>query len=784
MGQGENLNPASQTSGEHVDGDLAPMARGFFREIAEARREKRRVMAALDPASPLFQALTGSGRPARSSVSGVVRHLPGEEENPLEGPLPPGPRWDLWERPRPEYLRRSPSRLGLNMLHAYELGWNSSDHPDHAEQVNKYGANGAPIADAALLGASVVRQHGQRDLFWGMLARAHLTPADLGQLSEESKVPLEGDLQSTMEYGIDPDGNVAPNSDLLGGLMDDAEGSGVKLIFSFLTIGGGGDELSSATPPESDFDTTAVEYENLERGSVIDRIASKPFDDLGWVDEHEGQVSPRGGLVFPVHDEYSDDAWFFEKLDPACPYKREYIGLIAAEAAALLNAAADHRDMRTLVEAIEIFNEVDTRDLWILEDGTTPSPASCGEKWGRAYLHAAWAFRRAIPDTDVALKMPGIASYTSDSGMSWEDKKSFVGGFVDGVVAEALEHSPSLEGASGSDHVLGLLPDLLQGVDLHWYHKSLGEGGLRHIGYLVFEIAELSAAVSTAVADNTHLEDPVQAAFPEWFPVTVFENGWGLIDDTGATGITGGAAKEEFQAWEVWRRLGGALAGGAAIAGWHTWMSVHTGSGYIKMGLRNDEGASTVDASLAEARPSWGAYYALAQVLGGKVLSGSMLLPAVSTAVSSRLDLENMIAKSPDSVAPVVFEFRLGVMGDWAYMVLIDPSLADPGITLVATPGEEVLCQVREITYSDPGQSGGNADTLPPASCTLTQTIARCPFSIDPTWQPRLFVCSRRLTWAVVSRGATSLPARLHERPAWMDDAGEKLPVRGRRENG
>jgi hypothetical protein len=383
--------------------------------------------------------------------------------------------------------------------------------------------------------------------------------------------------------------------------------------------------------------------------------------------------------------------------------------------------------------------------------------------------------------------MPGIASYGDATGRRWPDKLAFVDGFVKGMVAEADRYFDVFGETAAT--LLGAFPSLLQGVDLHWYHRR--EGEMLHIGYLVFEIEELRQAVFNAVATyNTEVDSGDFADFP----VSVFESGWGL--DTSKNGLPAGTSSmtaeelESFQAAEVWRRIGGALAGNADIVSWHSWMSTKPSptAQFAEMGLRLDTADTDGDASVAEQRPSWYAYALLAQLLGDRAGSGSMVLPRVG----SRAALESALMIDSFRAGVVVFEYQLdsgvaGLAGEWAYMVLRDPAQLS-GACLAATPAAPAVGLVGSYgidSYSSYFRSSGSPTTLPVYTITpsgSTSTLCGTLF-VSPTWSPVLYISSRRLFWRTCSVARlTTASAMLYTPPAWMDDCNE--PIQGGKDCG
>ena len=86
------------------------------------------------------------------------------------------------------------------------------------------------------------------------------------------------------------------------------------------------------------------------------------------------------------------------------------------------------------------------------------------------------------------------------------------------------------------------------------------------------------------------------------------------------------------QARDLVRRIGGALASGAEVAGWHAWMDMQTGS-FAGTGLRDDSGPDGTDPAVVDVADStqlwsWFVYRRLSEILGGgRLRYGHLLLP-------------------------------------------------------------------------------------------------------------------------------------------------------------
>jgi hypothetical protein len=152
------------------------------------------------------------------------------------------------------------------------------------------------------------------------------------------------------------------------------------------------------------------------------------------------------------------------------------------------------------------------------------------------------------------------------------------------------------------------------------------------------------------------------------------------VTETGCAGAREGgtqkpacfSADRDFQAFKVWRRLGGALASRAWLASWHSWMAGGSDV-YLTFGLREDSGGEDAPSTEALPRPSWFAFQRLASQLAN-VCGGRMVLP------DTRNRAELLLRTQRGPVDPlVVFEYDLdtALPFRFAYLVLADPLAGD-----------------------------------------------------------------------------------------------------------
>ncbi len=793
--------------GGGVSFEAGPHPKTFFEEIAKERQQRREFRARLEPGDVMLEVMAGI--PQRPQENSETEHqafglLPGEKRAgsnsradglaAAEGPQPPAPAFGFGGR-----LTGETKRFGLNAVKAYQAAYVGG-----VCEPTKFGTDSRPFGDCENLMCQVVRQHSGRDLIWGNMAPVSGSSNFKGYTGaldflQGMPVPLESGLPSALDDGLDPNNPPdyeSSNHNMWLQLLMQASNYSQRVVYTFLTLGGGDDR----TPPDT-FDSSACATSCATYSDGSSQL--EPTDNqvpINWDDGHIGQTSPKGGFCFPTGCD-----WHLSSLDPACPYKREYIGLIAEEVASKLSGLQNALSMQgysltEIVEAVEIFNEVDLRDRWT--SGTDAygdliyDMGPCGEDWGRAFLHAAWYFRRQLPD-EISIKLPGISSYGEGSGYGWDDKKAFIESLIIGMVAEANEHWDALTGAADAADVLQTIPSLVQGIDLHWYHRSVTTRGDErlHIGYLVHEVEEVQQTVKTSMVNSLPVGYVTEEDYED-FPVTVFENGYSQEDPPPA-----GVSAEEFQAYEVWRRLGGALASPATVAGWHSWMSASSAFG--KMGLREDTHSSTDPASDAVPRPAWYAFACLATLLQNRVISGSMVLPAST----SRSDLENMLSSVTAGTDPwiVVFEYQLqagsatsnldgAYFGKqscldafrWAYMVLRDhTSTWGGGLSVLARKADKRasydVCRLGPVPTIIQATSSGSDYALPERRGTyFPAQVTSFPHLCTPGYQPWLYLSTARLDWSLTRLGTSSQAGAvhmlcrdavsMHKPPPWFDD--------------
>jgi hypothetical protein len=85
-------------------------------------------------------------------------------------------------------LSQTPKAIGLDGMKTYE-------YEDGGAGTTKFGDATTQFDDARTLGAAMLRQHGLRDLLWGMLSAGHVPlAADLPRAVKEASLTTESNV--------------------------------------------------------------------------------------------------------------------------------------------------------------------------------------------------------------------------------------------------------------------------------------------------------------------------------------------------------------------------------------------------------------------------------------------------------------------------------------------------------------------------------------------------------------------------------------------------------------
>jgi hypothetical protein len=234
--------------------------------------------------------------------------------------------------------------------------------------------------------------------------------------------------------------------------------------------------------------------------------------------------------------------------------------------------------------------------------------------------------------------------------------------------------------------------------------------------------------------------------------------------------VPAGLDREVFQAFEVCRRLGGALASGATLAGWHSWMSGDTGA-FAGHGLRVDTGSEDAPAEDATQRLGWFLFQRLASILadqarGSFAVEGAMVLPEVA----DRAELVSFL-RSEDAHAYVVFRYRGSFTApnpaapspltkssfSYAWLVLRDSSFIPTRSSTLScswtdpsTGGTAILVPLVPYATSGSATEAGLpvevADFDPSTEIEIASPLA---LALDPSAGPVLLLSDAEISWAV-----------------------------------
>lgn len=443
---------------------------------------------------------------------------------------------------------KSGSFLGINSPKVYEYEIGASE---------KWGSTSAILEDLRAIRLTFGRQFGGADLLWPY------DPTD-----RDTNVPTaDADIYSILET----------KSAALTALFNQAETSNIKVVLTFMTLGGAASMVTLTDP----------------LGEITQNIIG-----LNWSADHESNVITDldGNTGVTIYDGFAttDRTWVLGVLDLRSAYKKYYIYLIARQAAQLLQdlQAAGVPVFDNLL-GIEIFNEVNTGNMHgTLNDGAPP--------WADAVVAAVKGFSEILGSDLPSLWWPSQAS--------WSDAQTFgdIENFVSSVVSAA-----QLSAASRSVDI-----SVLTNQDYHWYHYRNHQRADAPIMSIQDNVSALSAVYSDAglevsisiceTGSSVNEAEIDHGSFP-------YVASWSDAD-----------AVARFQAREVWRRVGTALCCGTAYVGWHTHMASSKGD-FSGTGLREDSGnESTAVASDATTRYSYWALRRLAgRTVGGLGISSS-----------------------------------------------------------------------------------------------------------------------------------------------------------------
>ena len=531
----------------------------------------------------------------------------------------------------------------------------------------RFGTPAAQMDDVVVLGAGILRENGVMDLTW-----KNLSP-------EPHRVP-EG-RPKVMEQIL---GTERKNIERLKDIFIEAQSRGIRLI---LRCPMGDDRISDS----DDYPTNMAEPLTLrwKKGS---------------------------------HDPASVGEDSFGILDITNSYHRKYLGYMMEGIAQLLRLVAESLGVTSLSEyvyALEIFPNVDSRDVVPREANkkwNVADPGVNGINWGFTWWYVAnilWdslAAPSEVPELEIPFLLPAISSHYETEESGTRNTLSYNLSFFSSL-CYAIQGYTRIFGGTDLDR-------MALGVNYQWNHRDrqkyskdgvLREGPL-HMGHLKREI--------TLVNEVLHLHGLSK--------LRVFALDTGIsVNDADEFVPNWMTDRDRLQAYEVWRRVAGALACGAAISGWRSWMSTdieddETNVEYYGMGLRND---ATVDATNAWPRSSWFAYRRMVETLSS-FPSASLIYPVMSgTAEPTFREVEMLLIYRFVSVgfSPV------GLRSRYAYLLLPDitaPDDAGWSITVdwsMASPLADAVCTRRSTLPGEVTRRG--IGSLPTATAHFDEDV-------------------------------------------------------------
>ncbi len=496
--------------------------------------------------------------------------------------------------------------------------------------------------------------------------------------------------------------------------------SGPQLILTFLDYGQGSD-------------ATAIWAESgvLEDGELIPTDGDKASPVyMPWADDNfaggEAVVDPITGAE--VEEIGTQNTWNQYSLDPSSPYKRVFYARLAQAVGRWLTENEDL--VSPFLAGIEIGNEVEAFHTTI--DTGSGRVVPDGESWGDLYFECARAMRHEC--TWVPIWLPGLASYAPDKPDSQEHPLSWGGKMR--YLREMLDQVSARCAATGLD-----LCELVQGVDLHYYHMGTQEAGsdqpqalanlavcMRQVRELVItsgrydwtaESGALRYPAITCIENSTNvmttetyepLPDP--SSVPAWMlppdlypvrvedaavydsstpssrrlragerpPVYVFDEIPTILLTRIPRKTLDYAGTLDHQGQMVWMRLAVAMLSGATVVGWHGPIGV-LNDAFEGTGLRYDQQGVGAPASEATARPAWWALREFGRTLASAT-AVRLMAPTALTADTERNGVEAFDAT--DMLWVIEFEGAVVHRGRtaYAYLVFLDPywpaTSADP----------------------------------------------------------------------------------------------------------
>ncbi len=396
---------------------------------------------------------------------------------------------------------------------------------------------------------------------------------------------------------------------------------------------------------------------------------------LPWADEHPTDDTEVAGL-----SRYRRDV-----INPSSPYHRAWLADLSVAIASLLrqvqdDLAGDGILLSDVVAGVSLFHFPSMCCVWPGEPykdtkkWQSGDPVTSATHWAALWWSCASAFHIACRTwgVEVAVRLPAMGTHFEfdldgiPRRHSLRYRLAFWDRFLNDISAYSLRTWDGLVSRT----------DIASALSFQWDHKARQDAafdtaqvpfrlGPRHISHMVADAAAVRSLLDSRGFTATQLD--------------LLQTGTSVLDADDHLPAWADGDREAFQATEVWRRLGGALACGTTRVGLQAWMS---DSGpidlsdapsreYYGMGLRADAAKPMASARWAIQRPSWFAFQRFASILG-TVTSGELLHPDF---------LPDEVTWEPDEERDllVIFHYRLapdspGGEQDHAYLIVVDPT--------------------------------------------------------------------------------------------------------------
>ena len=541
--------------------------------------------------------------------------------------------------------------LGINSLKIYRYERGESD---------KFGSVDAIIGDCRTLGAAFIRLPDGADLRWPPNLEVPVDDADIYQaLYDESR-------------------------DSLAALFDRLDGSGVKVVLTFLTLGGAANVYNDSAHPDP--------------RAEVDLNATS----LLWAAGHFGNVVADLDGNDGVTINETDMTWAFNTLDPRSAYKITYVYRIARQVAQLLLDLEDEGvHVFRNIQAIAMLNELNNADVHtMLTDGAEP--------WADALVAAVQGFTEVLGAELPTLWWPAIGSSTERQPFSE----------IQDFLEQMISYAQLLATSRGVDL------SVLANQDYHWFHYAPFQDARIPILTLrddldairsVFSDAGLEATVSVC---ETGITASVREAYADAFS---------SVDTQDETEM------ELLQAQDVWRRVATALCCGTVHVAWHTLVAETDGS-YPGTGLREDGAEITVSGDAVPRLSYWTFQRLATHTSQVDTTNLFRLIPVANRAHGrivyppSRRSAASLDVSDPEDMV-VILHFRNCHMAAHVYVIFMD-AVADRGSAAIVTIYDDSGVALVSTHQSVPSALGA-----PVASAVAGEFGRRAP---DSDWQSEL----------------------------------------------